>query len=195
MGLIRFMGERNMFILRKNVLTALGVLGWGLAVTTAHARPAYLDAWKLKYPTSTIPARMETALGLECYTCHNPTSFFGPANCYRADIIALLQGGSSITDALNALDGEDSDLDGFANGVEATMPRTESADVGFNQGLVGPTGTDPCGPDPGFSLTGVSETPPDPIPTVSQWGLLIMSLLLLAAGMSILTGGKRSAAM
>ena len=175
-----------MLMSKKNVLVVLGLLGWSLAAGSAHARPKYLDAWKVKYPSSTIPARMEATLGLECYTCHNPAGFGLPANCYRRDLVALIQGGNTIQDALDQLDAEDSDSDGFANGVEATMARTDSADIGFNQGLVGATGTDPCGPDPGLSLTGVSETPPDPIPTVSQWGLLIMGLLVLATGTSIL---------
>ena len=64
--------------------------------------------------------------------------------------------------------------------------RTDSADIGFNLGLVGPTGTDLCGPDPNAAVTGVSETLPDPVPTVSEWGLTMMTLLVLTAGSSIL---------
>ena len=171
-----------MFMLSKSVRAALCVLGFGLAATTVHARPEYLDAWKLKYPTSTIPTRMETAFGLECYTCHNPAGFGAPGNCYRVDVKALIDLGETITDALDLLDAEDSDGDGFSNGEEATMARTDTFDIGFSQGLVDATGTDPCGPDPGLALTGVSETPPDPVPTVSEWGLLVMSLLVLTVG-------------
>ena len=175
-----------MLMSKKSVVVALGVLVWVSTAATVHAKPEYLAAWKVKYPTSTIPARMETALGMECYTCHSPAGFGLLANCYRADLVALIQGGSTIQDALDQLDTEDSDLDGYLNGVEATMPRTDSADIGFNQGLVGPTGTDPCAPDPDLFPTGMSETPPDPVPTVSQWGLLMMTLLVLTAGSSIL---------
>lgn len=148
--------------------------------------PSILDAWKLKYPTSTIPSRMATLSGSECYTCHDPAGFGLSGNCYRNDLVALIQGGSNVADALNSLDGVDSDGDGYANGVEATMQRTDSADIGYNMGLVGDTGTNPCGATPSTPITGVSETPPAPIPTVSQWGLVIMCLLILAAGRSIL---------
>lgn len=171
-----------MFKLRNRGLAALSVLALSLAATSTHARPPYLDAWLLKYPTSTIPTRMESTFGLACYTCHNPAGFGAPGNCYRLDVKELIDLGVSIDDALDQLDAVDSDLDGFTNGEEATMLRTDSADVGFSQGLVGANGTDPCGPDPGLALTGVSETPPGPVPTVSVWGLLVLSLLVLTAG-------------
>ena len=171
-----------MFMLKKSVLAALGVLGLGLAATTVHAKPEYLDEWKLQYPTSTIPTRMQTAFGLECYTCHNPAGFGAPGNCYRVDVKALLDLGETIADIMDQLDSVDSDGDGFSNGEEATLARTDTFDIGFSQGLVGAGGTDPCGPDPGLALTGVSETPPDPVPAVSEWGLLVMSLLVLTGG-------------
>lgn len=175
-----------MFTARNRGSIALGVLGLGLTAGIAHAKPEYLDAWKLKYPTSTIPARMQTTFGMECYTCHNPAGLGSPGNCYRADVKELIDLGVPFVDALDQLDAVDSDLDGFTNGEEATMVRTDTIDIGYNQGLVGAAGTDPCGPDPDLALTGVSETPPDPVPTVSEWGLLVMSLLVLAAGSSIL---------
>ena len=46
------------------------------------------------------------------------------------------------------LDTEDSDGDGVPNGEEATRPRDDLPDeeVGYNMGLVGSTGVDPCSP-------------------------------------------------
>lgn len=170
--------------LRKIIVIALSVCA--LAGTVAHARSPYLKAWKLKYPTSTLPARMQTTLGAECFTCHNPGGFQTQGNCYRMAIKALIDLNVPIADALDQLDGVDSDLDGYTNGEEATMARTDSPDIGFNQGLVGANGTDPCGLDPGLTLTGVPETPPA-VPAVSEWGLFVLSLLILTAG-TVLVG-------
>lgn len=200
-----------MFISRNCLLLvlAVGSLGAGVLAapvqdcaldvatgssSTAPRTPPVMDVWKSKYPTSTIPSRMATLAGSECFTCHDPAGFGLEGNCYRRDLVDLMQGGSTLDDALDTLDGMDSDGDGYANGVEATMPRTDSADIGYNMGLVGNTGTNPCGTTPAVPITGVSETPPDPVPTVSQWGLFIMSLLVLAAGASILTRRLRHAA-
>lgn len=202
-GLSRMGEKESMFMSRKFSILILTVGGFAAGAFaapvqecpldarmkgsgTSSRRPSILDAWKLKYPTSTLPDRMQAQAGWDCNTCHDPAGLGLEGNCYRKDFVELIQGGSTVEEALDTLDGMDSDGDGWTNGVEATMQRTDSADIGYNMGLVGDTGTNPCGTTPTTPITGVSETPPDPVPTVSQWGLVIMSLLVLAAGASIL---------
>jgi len=156
----------------------------------SFATPTIQDAWTAKYPTSTLPARMAAQTGSACNVCHHPSSMSNPGNCYREAIIVLLDDGVSIVDAIDQLDAEDSDGDGAANGVEATTTRADDpGEVGYNMGLVGDTGTDPCGADPGEQVTGVLETPPpEAIPTISAWGALVMGLFLLTAGTVAITG-------
>jgi len=153
------------------------------AAGPAWATPPILTAWQNRYPNSTIPDRMQSTTGSACNTCHNPASFAAMGNCYREDIILALQGGAGVATALANLDGVDSDLDGFANGVEIDMLRTDlPGDVGFNPGLVGDMGADPCADNPGAPVTNVAETPPDAVPTLSEWGVIVMAMLLLAGG-------------
>lgn len=165
------------------VCVAVGALVW---VQSADAFSNYLDAWKLKYPTSTLPERMMATVDgmVECHVCHHPPSRSDLGNCYRMDLKALLDADPllSIEDALDMVDGMDSDGDGVPNGVEATTPREDQpGQVGYNMGLVGPTGTDPCSPD--FNpVSNELETPPVPVPAVSEWGLLALSLVVLVAG-------------
>ncbi len=155
------------------------------SATSARA-PMFLDAWKLAYPASTLPERMMAVAGSECFVCHTTAGFGILGNCYREDLKTLTGTGMSIEDAIAQLDGEDSDGDGFANGVEATTPRPEVGGVGYNPGLIGNTGTDPCSEDPEAPPTGMAETPPPPIPTVSEWGLAVTGLLVLGAGTLVL---------
>ncbi len=63
----------------------------------------------------------------------------------------------SITEAIDNLDVADSDSDGYPNGQEAVTPRPDG-EVGYNMGLVGDLGTDPCADDPTEVVTGVPET-------------------------------------
>ena len=160
------------------VCAAFGAL---ICVQSATAVPEYLAKWKLKYPTSTIPARMAVSAGRDCMTCHHSDNFGELGNCYRLALKELLNaGGLSIDAALDQWDGEDSDGDGVANGVEATAPRGDG-EVGYNMGLVGPTGTDPCSPD--FNpVSNELETPPLVIPAVSEWGMAALTLLVLVVG-------------
>lgn len=149
--------------------------------------PAFLDAWTAKYPTSTLPARMNTLTGRTCNVCHNPAAFNAPGNCYREDMIELLQLGNTPEAAIDQLDSVDSDGDGFPNGQEILAARAEAGQIGFNPGLVGSLGTDPCGDDPKAAASGVAETPAGPpVPAVSDWGLIASALLLASAGTLIL---------
>lgn len=175
----------------KSYTTFAGVvaLAW---CSVAQARPPYLVAWEEKYPTSTLPARMADQTGLACYTCHQPPSTSEQGNCYRLDLKALIEAGQTITEAIDILDAADSDGDGVPNGVEATTPHASlPGEIGYNQGLIGPTGTDPCATDPQAPVTNVSETPLLPIPTVSQWGIVVMVLMVLAAGTLVFQAPRR----
>lgn len=136
-----------------------------LAASGAAAMPPYLVAWEAKYPTSTIPSRMATLTGSACNTCHHPPQRYYAGSCYREAIRQLLDSGMEIGQALDAVDGLDSDGDGIPNGVEILTPRADlPGEVGYHPGLIGPTGTDPCYDDPDEIVTGISETPPTACP-------------------------------
>ena len=158
----------------------------------AWSIPNYLTAWEAKYPTSTLPARMQATTGSSCHVCHHPPTRDIAGNCYREDLITLLNGGATITEALDQLDAADSDNDGVSNGVEATTARDDQpGEVGYNMGLVGATGTDPCSLEPGVAISGELETPTGPVPAVSTWGMGIMTLLLLVTGTVALRSSPR----
>lgn len=157
--------------------------------SSAIATPNFFDAWKAKYPTSTLPARMLELTGTDCHVCHHPPSRGTPGNCYRQSISDLLTQGRTIQQAIDELDGEDSDGDGVANGVEATTARADQpGEIGYSMGLVGDIGTDPCSDEPDVGVTGELETPPPikAVPTVSEWGLVVTAILLMTAGSAIL---------
>ena len=163
-----------------------GALAFALGLVIESAAwgfPNYLGAWEARYPDSTLPARMAAATGADCHVCHHPPSRSLPGNCYRENIIALLGSGLSIADALEQLDAEDSDGDGVGNGAEIMAAVVDlPGEVGYNPGLVGPNGTDPCADDPSEVVTGAQETPPSDVPAVSEWGLIVLVLLLASAG-------------
>ena len=155
--------------------------------SAALARDTYLIDWQNRYPTSTLPDRMAVLTGRDCNICHHPPSLNSPGNCYRDDLFDLLLAGRTITAAIDELDAVDSDGDGSPNGEEATMPHANlPGEIGYNMGLVGSLGSDPCATDPNATVTGVLETPPPIVPTASQWGVAIMALMLLTAGTSAL---------
>ena len=168
------------------VYVRFGALAFALGLvieSAAWAFPTYLSAWEARYPDSTLPARMAAATGANCHVCHHPPSRSLPGNCYREDIKGLLGSGLSIEEALEQLDAEDSDGDGVGNGVEIMAARFDLAgEVGYNPGLVGPNGTDPCADDPGEVVTGAQETLPGDVPAVSEWGLVVLVLLVASAG-------------
>jgi len=156
---------------------------WALACPSVHAFSVYLDAWKARYPDSTLPERMNLLTGTECHVCHHPPTRNLPGNCYRMDLFALLDGGASIQDALDQLDGQDSDGDGVANGVEINLPRSDDpGQVGYSPGLIGETGTDPCADDPDEVVTSARETPILLVPASSTWGAIIFGLSVALGG-------------
>jgi hypothetical protein len=74
---------------------------------------------------------------------------------------SLIQSGLTEAQAVNALDGADSDNDGTPNGVEITRPRTDMpGQVGYNPGLIGATGISPCSANTTTVVTNQLETPP-----------------------------------
>ena len=177
--------------MRTRFVGVIGFLSAVVLTSPVSAFPNYLTAWQAKCPTSTLPGRMGTATGVACNLCHHPPDRSVPGNCYRQDIINLLDSGLSIVDALDQLDSEDSDGDGVSNGEEITAPYLGSpGEVGYNPGLIGATGTDPCADDPGEVVTGQWETPLTNVPTVSEWGLVALTLLLTTAG-TILVSRRR----
>lgn len=159
----------------------------GQAVGANAAAPYFLSAWVDRYPTSTLPARMSALTGSACNVCHHPSAFNDAGNCYRADLINLIGQGMTPTQAIDQLDTVDSDGDGIPNGEEATTPRPEANEIGYNMGLIGDSGTDPCATNPAEPVSGVPETPPgNAIPTVSQWGLVVLVIVQCIAGTLIL---------
>lgn len=153
---------------KRNISAAATVLALAVVLSVllpaiADARPAYLAAWEARYPDSTIPTRMAAQTGSSCNTCHHPPARSLPGTCYREDIKTLILGGATIEQALTALENEDSDLDGVTNIVEINYVRSDlPGEVGFHPGLIGETGTDPCGNDPGEVVTGQRETHENP---------------------------------
>lgn len=147
----------------------LGILLVSLAPTAStRANPTYLAEFRAAYPfpRSSLTYDIETATGSACFTCHNSNAFLGDWNCYRRDLIARLRLGRTIREAISDIEFVDSDGDGVLNIDEITRPR-EGGSIGFDPGLVGPRGVDPCltisfNDVPGSSLavSGRLETPP-----------------------------------
>ena len=141
----------------RTLLSSLFVT-WAFCSATLGTN-GFLDAWVLEYPASTLPARMLALTGMSCNVCHHA----GPGvqgNCYRETLAAYVVQGSSMEEAIALADTDDSDLDGVPNGVEIMTAREgEPGQIGYNPGLVGDTGTDPCGDPPNEVVTGVPETP------------------------------------
>lgn len=119
----------------------------------ASAYPSYVTAFKNKYPTTTLDSR------LSCTICHTNETYSNNVNCYRK-ALNQLGSGVDINTRINQLDAVDSDGDGVPNGVEATAARPGGG-VGFSPGLIGFTGTDPCGANPALAVSNALETPPD----------------------------------
>jgi hypothetical protein len=140
------------------VTTTVTTVAIWAAQTPGH--PAYLTAFTTKYPTSTLPARMQALTGSSCNVCHTPGNTSALGSCYKDDIAGQLGAGLSIMDALTAVAMLDSDGDGVPNEVEILMPRTDQpGQIGYHPGLKGPTGTGPCNADPNAPVTNQPETP------------------------------------
>lgn len=180
-------------IVRYSCKPVLSIIVVVLLSSAAQGAPPYLNAWEQRYPESTLPLRMAVQVGSACNLCHVPPAFGTEGNCYRADLIVLLDGGATIEEAIEQLDTVDSDGDGVANGVEILLPHADfPGDVGYNMGLVGADGVNPCGTDPLEPVSGVAETPPGAVPTLSEWALLLTAALLGSCG-AVVIRKRRSA--
>lgn len=85
-----------------------------VAVSPAHARDRFLDAFNTLYGTA--GTRLDT-----CGVCHNDFGGRGPGNPYYTDFLAGLDGGLNETQALQAIEGDDSDGDGTINRNTVTV--------------------------------------------------------------------------
>lgn len=101
---------------RLGVLVAVAVLLSGSG--TALARPLYFDTF-----AATYGFRRGDDLHA-CGVCHRKWEGTGARNSYGLAVEQQLYIGKSITDALRAVENEDSDLDGFLNLAELTTFRT-----------------------------------------------------------------------
>ncbi len=118
-----------------------------LLAATASAHPEYVTPFRNAYPTSTLLTRMASSSGQNCFVCHHPNgnSYSRNGNCYRTALKARLDANRTITQAIADVDQADSDGDGVSNHDEILWVRADLAgQVGYNPGLIGATGTDPC---------------------------------------------------
>ncbi len=135
----------------------------GGVVSSTSATPTIRNAFTARYPSSTLVARTGTATGNACYVCHQPPSTSANGNCYKNDLLARLNAGRTAAQAVADLDRVDSDGDGVVNGDEILLARVDlPGQVGYNPGLIGATGTDPCADNTSTPVTGQLETPPPP---------------------------------
>lgn len=99
-------------VLRSRVgflVKCIGLLG----VQIASAYPSYLSTWSSSYPDST------TASGVGCAVCHTSTGGGNGWNFYGWDIRQQrFNNGLSVSDAILAIQGEDSDGNGDSNLAE-----------------------------------------------------------------------------
>jgi hypothetical protein len=150
----------------KAVKGLAGLVALAGLVSGAGANPDYLQAFSDRYDTrSTLVNDTAIATGSACFVCHNSNAFFGDWNCYRHDLILRLRAGRTIQEALADIESFDSDSDGVNNFDEITRARPPVAgqpqQTGYNPGLIGPMGVDPCYTNgPTLSVTGRLETPP-----------------------------------
>jgi len=107
------------------LLAALAVLAALVAAPQAQARSPYLSTWQGIYE----PTQTDNNAG-GCQVCHGPGT--GTVNPYGEDIRALFDGGTSIANAINQIDGDDSDGQGDSNGTEIAV----DAQPGWTTGQV-----------------------------------------------------------
>lgn len=163
----------------------------GLAISsTTLAHSAYVAQWKTIYPTSTLPARMASTLGRDCYVCHQSEGTSVLGTCYLMDIKARLNAGRTVPQAIADVDQFDSDGDGTSNHDEIVAVRTDlPGQVGYHPGRTGPTGLT-CGS--GTVTTGVAETPPSVCSGDTNGDRLVngadISVLLSTFGSAVVPG-------
>ncbi len=189
-----------MFRRTVSILILLATVGvaFVVALNPATGNPGYLAAFRQRYPASTLPDDYELSpsVGSSCITCHDANVFYGDWNCYRRDLIERLRAGRSITEALADIEMWDSDGDGVNNITEINLARDATGlSVGYNPGLIGSHGTDPCltilvGDVPGSTLPGTFrlETPPPPGACCRGSTCLVVSALACSSSVGRFVG-------
>ncbi len=148
-------------ILSAAALTAVGAAFIGAASAPAVATSGLRSAFAARYPSSTLLVRTQAAVGSQCYACHQPPNTSEQGNCYKDALTARLEAGRTNAQAIADVELLDSDGDGISNLDEIMAARADMPDqIGYNPGLIGDTGTDPCATDPTTPVTGQPETPP-----------------------------------
>ncbi|MFZ4574044.1 MAG: hypothetical protein ACOYN0_06580, partial [Phycisphaerales bacterium] len=159
------MKARSAGVLSSPVVRAAAVAAVVLVVATrpSSATNSIRNAFTARYPTSTLLTQAQSATGSSCYACHQPTNTSNPGNCYKESLALRIAAGRTAAQAIQDVELLDSDGDGVANREEILTPRTDLAgQIGYNPGLVGATGTDPCATNPNTVVTNRPETPPPP---------------------------------
>ncbi|MCC6229201.1 MAG: hypothetical protein IT432_08255 [Phycisphaerales bacterium] len=132
---------------------------------TARATNGLKNAFAARYPGSTLLSRTATATGNQCYVCHHPNDEANPGNCYKEAIALRLAAGRTNAQAIADVELMDSDGDGVNNRDEILLARTDmTGQVGYNPGLIGNKGTDPCFTNTNAAVTNQIETPPNTCP-------------------------------
>ncbi|MEK6704021.1 MAG: hypothetical protein AABZ53_17325 [Planctomycetota bacterium] len=152
--------DRRHLVSTASAVVIVGVVA-ATAALSAGATPGISSAFAAKYPGNTLSARTLAATGNACFVCHQPPNTSMQGNCYKTAIAARLDAGLTNAQAMDDLDQVDSDGDGVTNGDEVRLARADMpGQVGYNPGLIGATGTDPCASDTSTPVTGQRETPP-----------------------------------
>jgi len=154
---------RSLRVLSTPAVRAAAVAAVVLVVATrpSVATNSIRNAFIARYPSSTLISQAQSATGNACYACHQPSSVSNPGNCYKEALALRIAAGRTATQAIQDVELLDSDGDGVSNRDEILTPRADFAgQIGYNPGLVGATGTDPCANNPNTVVTGRPETPP-----------------------------------
>lgn len=145
------------------VFGVAGLVVSGVVAPAARATNTVLNAFAARYPNSTLLARMQSSTGDRCLLCHETASRATAGNCYKQALAARMRAGRSEAQAIVDVENVDSDGDGTPNGVEIAMARTDlPGQVGYNPGLIGAAGSDPCATNTSRAVTSQRETPPPP---------------------------------
>lgn len=160
----------NRSILCSNVVVSAGVVVAVAVVMsapapTARATNGLKNAFAARYPGSTLLSRTAAATGNQCYVCHHPNDTGNPGNCYKEAIALRIAAGRTNAQAIADVELMDSDGDGVNNRDEILLARTDmTGQVGYNPGLIGAKGTDPCFTNTNAAVTNQLETPPTTCP-------------------------------
>ena len=155
---------------RIGAAASLGVIATVAGVVVGTPSPAAAtngikNAFASRYPGSTLLARTATATGSQCYLCHHPNDTANPGNCYKEAIALRIAAGRTNAQAIADVELMDSDGDGVNNRDEILLARTDmNGQVGYNPGLIGAKGTDPCFTNTSAAVTNQLETPPATCP-------------------------------